>query len=183
MSKSSVFRSKVLAVSLVAAFVLLTVPVREFAASAPKAGGSGGNGALSGYIYGEDMRTPVRNAVVKLRSLDSQIEYESEPTDLDGMYKIPGIEEGRYVMGVVSFQGDYNFHYSILIKSDALAKLSVAMKPGAAPVRLEEGTGSTAKKGLGQFFKSPAGILTLITIAEVTVFALVLSEGEASPIR
>ncbi|TFG38860.1 MAG: hypothetical protein E4H48_09915, partial [Syntrophobacterales bacterium] len=80
MNKSPVFRSKVLAVSLAAAFVLLTVPVRDFAAGAPKASGSGGNGALSGYIYGEDMRTPVRNAVVKLRSLDSQIEYESEPT-------------------------------------------------------------------------------------------------------
>ena len=178
MNKSPVFRSKVLAVSLAAAFVLLTVPVREFAAGAAKA-----NGALSGYIYGEDMRTPVRNAVVKLRSLDSQMEYESEPTDLEGMYKIPAIEEGRYVMGVVSVQGDYNFHYSILIKSDALAKLSVAMKPGAAPVRIEEGTGGAAKKGLGSFFKSPAGILTLITVVEVTLFDVALSEGEASPIR
>jgi len=180
MNKTPVFRSKVLAVGLAAAFVLLTVPVREFAAGAPKASGSG---ALSGYIYGEDMRTPVRNAVVKLRSLDSQKEYESEPTDLEGMYKIPEVEEGRYVMGVVSVQGDYNFHYSILIKSDALAKLSVAMKPGAAPVRIEEGTGGTAKKGLGAFFKSPAGILTLITVVEVTLFAVALSEGEASPIR
>lgn len=96
MNKTPVFRSKVLAVGLAAAFVLLTVPVREFAAGAPKASGSG---ALSGYIYGEDMRTPVRNAVVKLRSLDSQKEYESEPTDLEGMYKIPEVEEGRYVMG------------------------------------------------------------------------------------
>ncbi|MCJ7484686.1 MAG: hypothetical protein MUQ25_00770 [Candidatus Aminicenantes bacterium] len=178
MSKSNFFHSKPLALFLAAAFVLLTLPVRDFAAGATKP-----NGALSGYIYGEDMRTPVRNAVVKLRSLDSQIEYESEPTDLEGMYKIPEIEEGRYVMGVMSVQGDYNFHYSILIKSDALAKLSVSMKPGAAPVRIEEGTGGTAKKGIGEFFKSPAGILTLITVAEITLFAVALSEGETSPIR
>ncbi len=178
MRKSPIFRSKFLVVFLAAAFILLTVPVRDFAAGAPKA-----NGALSGYIYGEDMRTPVRNAVVKLRNVASQKEYESEPTDLEGMYRIPGIEEGRYVMGVMSVQGDYNFHYSILIKSDALAKLSVAMKPGAAPVRIEEGSTGKEKKGIVEFFKSPAGILTLITVAEVTLFAIVLSEGEASPIR
>ena len=49
----------------------------------------------------------------------------SEPTDPEGMYRIPGIEEGRYVMGVQAPSGAYNFPYSILIKSDALAKLSV----------------------------------------------------------
>lgn len=178
MNKSPVFRSKVLVMFLAAAFVLLTVPVRDFALGAPKA-----TGALAGHIFNEDMRTPVRNAVVKLRNVVSQLEYESEPTDLEGMYRIPGIEEGRYVMGVMSVQGDYNFHYSILIKSDALAKLSVAMKPGAPPVRIEEGSTGKAKKGLGAFFKSPAGILTLITVVEVTLFAIVLSEGEASPIR
>jgi len=178
MRNSPVFRSKVLVVFLAASFILLTLPVRDFAAGAPKA-----NGALSGYIYNEDMRTPVRNAVVKLRNVASQKEYESEPTDLEGMYRIPGIEEGRYVMGVMSVQGDYNFHYSILIKSDALAKLSVSMKPGAPPVRIEQGSTGKEKKGIGDFFKSPAGILTLITAVEVTLFAIVLSEGETSPIR
>ena len=178
MRNSPVFRSKVLVVFLAASFILLTLPVRDFAAGAPKA-----NGALSGYIYNEDMRTPVRNAVVKLRNVASQKEYESEPTDLEGMYRIPGIEEGRYVMGVMSVHGDYNFHYSILIKSDALAKLSVAMKPGAAPVRIEEGSTGNEKKGIGDFFKSPAGILTILTVLEVTLFAIALSEGEASPVR
>jgi len=178
MSRSKFFHSKPLAIFLTAAFVLLTLPVRDFAAGAPKA-----NGALSGYIYGEDMKTPVRNAVVKLRNVASQKEYESEPTDLEGMYRIPGIEEGRYVMGVMSVQGDYNFHYSILIKSDALAKLSVSMKPGGVPARIEEGTDSAKKKGIIEFFKSPAGILTLITVVEATLFAIVLSEGETSPIR
>ncbi len=178
MNRSYLFHSKPLALFLAAAFVLLTLPVRDFAAGAPKA-----TGALAGHIFNEDMRTPVRNAVVMLRNVDNQKEYESEPTDLEGMYRIPGIEEGRYVMGVKSVQGDYNFHYSILIKSDALAKLSVAMKLGASPVRIEEGAGGKAKSGLGEFFKSPAGILTLITVAEVTLFAIALSEGETSPIR
>jgi len=178
MNKSPVFRSKVLVMFLAAAFVLLTLPVRDFALGAPKA-----TGALSGHIFNEDMKTPVRNAVVKLRNVVNQLEYESGPTDLEGMYTIPAIEEGRYVMGVMSVQGDYNFHYSILIKPDALAKLSVAMKPGAPPVRIEQGSTGKEKKGIGDFFKSPAGILTLITAVEVTLFAIVLSEGESSPIR
>ena len=117
---------KVLAVFLVGAFVLLLLPVWEFAAVAPK-----GNGALAGHIYNEDMRTPVRNAVVKLRNVTTLKEYVSDPTDTEGMYTIPAIEEGRYVMGVQAPTGSYNFHYSIMIKSDALAKLSVAMKPGS----------------------------------------------------
>ena len=178
MSKSSLFHSKPLALFLAAAFVLLTLPIRDFAAGAPKS-----NGALAGHIYDEDMRTPVRNAVVKLRNVATQKEYESEPTDLEGMYMIPAIEEGRYVMGVQVASGSYNFHYSLMIKSNALAKLSVAMKPNSAPVRIEEGTSTTEKKGIVEFFKSPAGILTLITVAEATLFAIALSEGEASPIR
>jgi hypothetical protein len=169
---------KTLAVFMVCALVLLSAPVAQIAAAAPK-----GNGALVGHIYNEDMRTPVRNAVVKLRNLATLQEYESDPTDPEGMYRIPGIEEGRYVMGVLGPSGSYNFHYSIMIKADALAKLSVAMKPGSEPVMLQQGTSDYGKKAtIVDFFKSPAGILTIITAVEVTLFAIALSEGEASPV-
>jgi len=169
---------KTLAVILVGAIVMLTVPVAQIAAAAPK-----GNGALVGHIFGEDMRTPVSNAVIKLRNVTTQQEYESDPTDPEGMYRIPGIEEGRYVMGVLGPSGAYNFHYSIMIKADALAKLSLAMKPGGEPVMLQQGSSDYGKKAsILDFFKSPAGILTIITAVEVTLFAVALSEGEASPI-
>ena len=179
MSRLTVFRSRPLALFLAGAFILLLIPVPEFAQNGPK-----GSGALAGHIYNEDMRTPVRNAIVKLRNVSTQQEYESEPTDPEGLYRIAGIEEGRYVMGVVSIQGDYNFQYSILIKPDALAKLSVAMKPGGVPARIEVGSSTgEKKKTIVDFFKSPAGILALITVAEATLFAIALSEGETSPIR
>jgi hypothetical protein len=180
MRNSRLLHSKFLALFLAGAFILLTAPVREFAQGLPA-----GTGALAGHIYNDDMRTPVRNAIVKLRNVATQKEYESEPTDPEGMYRIPGVEQGRYVMGVVSVQGDYNFQYSILIKPNALAKLSVAMKPGGVPARIEasSGSGTEKKKTIVDFFKSPAGILTLIAVAETTLFALALSEGEASPIR
>jgi hypothetical protein len=162
---------KLLVISLMLAFVLLTLPVRELAAGAP------GTGALVGHIYNEDMRTPVRNAVVMLRNMATQKEYESDPTDPEGLYRIPGIEEGRYVMGVKDPSGTYNFHCSILIKSDVLAKLSVAMKPGDAPVTLQQDNKIS-------FFKSPAGIVIVLAAVEATLFALVLAEtAEPSPIR
>jgi hypothetical protein len=168
---------RVFSVFLVGAFLLLIVPMPRMAAGAPKA-----NGVLVGHIYNEDMKTPVSNAVVKLRNLATQKEYSSEPTDQDGMYKIPAVEEGRYVMGVLGPSGSYNFHYSIMIKSDALAKLSLAMKPGNAPVMLQQGSSSKKKSTLVDFFKSPAGILTLVGAAEGVLFAVALAEGEASPI-
>jgi hypothetical protein len=110
--------------------------------------------------------------VVVLRNVATQKEYQSEPTDPDGLYRIPGIEEGRYVMGVKAASGSYNFHYSLLIKSDALAKLSVAMKPGGDPVMLQQGYDANKKKSIGDFFKSPAGIVTILA-AVGTLFALV----------
>jgi hypothetical protein len=169
---------RVLSVFLVGAFLLLMFPMPRPAAAAPK-----GNGGLVGHIYNEDMKTPVTNAVVKLRNLANQKEYSSEPTDQDGMYKIPAVEEGRYVMGVLGPSGSYNFHYSIMIKSDALAKLSLAMKPGSAPVMLQQGSSIKKKSTIIDFFKSPAGILTLVGAAEGVLFAVALAEeGETSPI-
>ena len=169
---------KILAIVLAGTFILLTIPVREFVSAAPK-----GNGSLVGHIFNEDMRTPVPNAIVKLRNVATQKEYESEPTGSEGTYVIPAIEEGRYVMGVLGPGGSYNFHYSILIKADAMAKLSLAMKPGGAPVMLQQGFDAKKKKTtIVDFFKSPAGILTIITAVEITLFAVALSEGEASPI-
>jgi hypothetical protein len=69
-----------------------------------------------------------------------------------------------------------------MIKADALAKLSVAMKPGGEPVMLQQGSAYNKKATIVDFFKSPAGILTIISAVEVTLFAVALSEGEASPI-
>jgi hypothetical protein len=85
-------------------------------------------------------------------------------------------------MGVQGPSGSYNFHYSIMIKSDALAKLTVAMKSSGVPVRLEQGSGDAKNRSVGAFFKSAAGILTIVTAVEFTLWAIVLKEDEATPI-
>jgi len=169
----NVFRSRFLAVGVLAAFVLLVTPVAEFAqakAAAPAAGGS-----LVGFIYDKDMKTPVPNAVVKLRNLAKATEYESTPTDAGGMYRIVGIEEGRYVMGVTAAKRDFNFDYALVLKGNEMAKLSVALQEGGKT------TGDDAKAK--SFFTSPMGIVTLVIVAGAVLYGLLKGKEEASPIR
>jgi hypothetical protein len=170
---NSVFRSRTLVSCVLAAFVLLVTPVAEFAqakAALPAAGGS-----LVGFIYDKDMKTPVPNAVVKLRNLEKATEYESTPTDASGMYKITGIAEGRYILGVTAAKHDFNFDYALVLKGNEMAKLSVALQEGG------QTTGVDAKKK--SFFTSPAGIVTLVIVAGAVLFVVFSKNKEESPIR
>ena len=174
MLKNGIFRSRGLTVVLLAAFVLLVAPVREFA-QAPLKGG-----ALTGNVYGADMKTPVVNATVKIRNLNTQKEYSS-PTDKAGMYTITGIEEGWYTLGVSSVLGDYNLNYGVYIKAGEKAKLNLSMK--GAGVLEGKGLGSSAPKG---FFATPAGILVIVAAVgggAVAIYEITKKKPEASPVH
>ena len=174
MLKIGIFRSRVLAVSLLAAFLLLVTPVGSFA-QAPLKGG-----ILTGQLFGADMKTPVVNATVKIRNLNTQKEFSS-PTDKTGMFRISGIEEGWYTLGVSSILGDYNLNYGVYIKNGETAKLNLAMK--GAGVLEGKGLGSGAPKS---FFATPAGILVIVAAAGGSGFAiyeLTKKKTEASQIR
>lgn len=177
MERKNLLFSKILASFLTAAIIVLAVPVRYFAQVPALA-----DGALMGYIYDQDERTPVRNVVVKLRNIVSEKEYESEPTNPLGQYNITAIEEGRYLMGVQTPDGAYNFQYSLYLKGSETARLSVALNPKGFSPPQQTGGAAGDDKPQG-FFKSPMGLLTLIVVAEAVLFAIVLIEKEASPIR
>jgi len=168
----SIFRSRILVGGLIAAVLSLFMPVAEFAQAKVSAPAS--NGSLVGFIYSKDMKTPVPNAVVKLRNLAKAKDYESQPTDANGMYKISGIEEGRYILGVTAGKGDFNFDYALVLKGNELAKLSVALKEGG------QTTGPDAKKK--SFFPSAAGLVVIVIAVGSLVWAL-LAKEEESPIR
>jgi hypothetical protein len=149
-------------------------PARDFA-QAPLRGGT-----LTGQVFGADMKTPVVNATVKLRNLNTQKEYSS-PTDKVGMFTITGIDEGWYTLGVSSILGDYNLNYGVYIKAGEKAKLNLAMK--GAGVLEGKGLGSTAPKA---FFGTPAGILVIVAAVGVGgfgVYSLTKSKKEASPVN
>jgi hypothetical protein len=165
------FRSRGFAVVALAAFVLLVSPVREVALAQAAAG------SLVGFVYDKDMKTPVANAVVKLRSLQDQKEYTSTPSDPSGMYKVAELPPGRYIVGVSAKTGDYNFNYYLNIKGSELAKLSVALVPGAQEGQAQGGGKSKS------FFTSPVGIMLMLAAAGIVLYAVFGPEEEASPIR
>ena len=115
-------------------------------------------GTLQGTVYSEGMRSRVANAVVKLRNLNTQKEYESQPTDAKGNYKILMIDEGWYTLGVTTAVGDFNLNYGVYIKAGETAKLSVEMQPGG----MLEGKGGNGNGGKKGFFAKPEGVLVLV---------------------
>lgn len=177
MFSNNAFRSRVLAGGLIAAFVLLILPVPGAAQAQTSVMRQG---TLHGTVYSEGMRSRVTNAIVKIRNLNNQKEYSSPPTDAKGEYKIIGIEEGWYTLGVSSPSGEFNLNYGVYIKAGETAKLSVEMLPGGT---LE---GKGAGGGGRSFFATPGGILLIVAMAGGAgfgVYELTKKETEASPIR
>ncbi len=168
MSLKSIGKSKGLALGAVAAFVLMVVPVWALPAAE--------SGALSGFVFATDMKSPVGGAVVKIRNLADKNELVSQPTDANGMFTITGIPEGRYILGITSGENDFNFDYSVHVKAGELGKLSVALAPGATGQEPE--AAPTKKPG---FFNSVAGRALLVTVVGVGVYFLFFNE--TSPIR
>ncbi len=178
MFKIAAFRSRILAYGLVAAFVLLLMPPLSSAQTQPTSYAR--QGTLEGTVYSEGMKSRVANAIVKIRNLNNQKEYASLMTDAKGGYKILGIEEGWYTLGVTTSAGDFNLNYGVYIKAGETAKLSVEMLPGGM---LEgKGASSGGKKG---FFSKPAGILTIVVLGAGVGFGIyeLTKEKETSPIR
>lgn len=128
MFKTNAFRSRILAGGLILAFLILMTPLPSSAQVQTPS--TAGQGTLQGVVYSEGMKSKVPNAVVKIRNLNNQKEYSSMPTDAKGGYKVLGIEEGWYTLGVSVATGDFNLNYGVYIKAGETAKLSVEMLPG-----------------------------------------------------
>jgi hypothetical protein len=170
MLRKKIFRSKLLALELLAAFLLLVFPMAGLAQTPV--------GSMYGFVYGEDLKTPVEKAVVKVRNIKSGKEYESAPTDKNGLYKITDIEEGRYVLGVSTSEGDFNFDFIIYIKANESAKLSVALKRGYESVVAQKAEKAAKKKS---FFLSPEGILVLLAGGAAAIAGTIVAVRGGTP--
>lgn len=180
MSVVSLRQSRGLICGALAAFVLFVMPAGLPAKASP-AGASmaAESGALSGFVYGKDVRTPVAGAVVKIRNIADMKELASAPTDANGMYAIANIPEGRYLVGVSSAEKDFNLDYALYLKAGELGKLSVSLTAGAGGGQ-EAGEAATKKKG---FFNSVAGRVLVVAAVGVGLYFLIAGHEEASPIR
>jgi len=173
MIKNHIFQSKFLVLGLLGAFALLILPKDGLAQA--------GSGSMIGFVFGNDSRTPVANAVVKLRNVQNGREYQSGPTDQTGLYSLKNLPEGRYILGVSSTKGDFNFDYELQIKANEIAKLAVALKPGAASLNAQDEDQNKRKKKA--FFLTPLGIAVLIAAGGVLIYGSVklFESGEKSP--
>lgn len=171
------FRSRIFVAGLAAAFVLLILPFPSAAQEPAKSYAR--QGTLQGIVYSEGLRSKVANAVVKIRNLNNQKEYSSQPTDPKGAYKILMIEEGWYTLGVTTPAGDFNLSYGVYIKAGETAKLSVEMLPGG----MLEGKGGNG--GGKSFFAKPGGILLIVAAAGAIGYGVyaMTKEDEVSPVR
>ena len=88
-------------------------------------------GNILGFLYGEDGTTPVSGAVVKARNISTGNVYESSASDLNGVFKIQGIESGIYVYGVQTEAGEFNSDGMIGVKvgDNTTAKMAIAITP------------------------------------------------------
>jgi hypothetical protein len=181
--RAGIFRAKWLALGIAGAFFLLTLPLELWAQQGAQVVPGPGSGALVGFIYGADMKTPVSRAVVRIRNLQDGREYASEPTDENGLYKLQGIKEGRYILGISTPAGDYNFEYEIFIKAGEVGKLSLALKPGNASTLGQEEEEKEKKK---PFFLTPVGIAIVIVASGLAIYGtykLLEELGVISPVK
>ncbi len=162
-------KSKWIVCSVLAAFAAMVMPVALPAADP---------GALAGFVFAKDAKSPVAGAVVKLRNIADMKEMASAPTDADGTYSITGVPEGRYLVGVTSSQEDFNLDYALYVKAGELGKLSIALAPAAGGGQ-EEPQATAKKKG---FFSTVGGRVLIVAAVGVGLYFLVV-ESESSPIR
>lgn len=165
MLRQRIFHSRWLIFCLCGAFAFLLLPLDLIAwqQAQPPATGS-----LIGFIYAEDMKTPVEKAVVRLRNLNDGEEYASSPTDATGVYRLTGIKEGSYILGVSTPAGDFNFEYILMVKANEVGKLSLALKPGAASRLAQEEEKEKEKKK--PFFLTPIGIAILVAGSALAIY-------------
>jgi hypothetical protein len=172
MLKHKSFRSRLLVSGMAAAFLAIIIPIEGLSQT-------GGTGALTGTIYWDDAKTPVENAVVKMRNIQAGKEIQSPPSDKNGLYLVKGIPEGRYLIGVSTSRGNFNFNFEVFIKANETAKLNLALKTTESLVVLEKAGG----KG---FFAKPAGIALAVGSAALLSFGayeLFKGEEEKSPTK
>lgn len=171
-------RSKTVSLLLIFSFILFYSPHLLKAEAV-------GKGNLIGFVYEKNGTTSLEGAIVKLKNVSTSRIYESSKTDKLGAFKIAGIDEGLYVVGISSKKGDFNLKDLIGIKANETAKVSFALKP-QLKVQKEKKAKIRKTKNLVSFFKTPVGLAVIVAASVAIVYgavSLIEAEPEASPFK
>ncbi|UCH92675.1 MAG: carboxypeptidase regulatory-like domain-containing protein [Candidatus Aminicenantes bacterium] len=81
-----------------------------------------------GFVYGKDGKTPVRDAVVLIRGVDTGKVYRSEPTGEFGTYRLLDIEAGTYVVGLKIKEKSYNVNKYVKVDAGKTSFVSLFLQ-------------------------------------------------------
>jgi len=197
-----IVKSKFVAIGLIFSIFLLYSPYLLV-------GQETGRGNFIGFIYGPDKTTPLEGATIKIRNISTVAVYESEKSDNLGIVKLEGVDEGLYVVGIITKEGDFNFGSWLGVKADETSKISFALEPMAQEEETvkkdkkcprgdsyvpevegecDEGYKWNAdtkrceckKKRLAAFFLSPVGIALLVAASAGAVAVIATPKAEAA---
>lgn len=171
MLREKIFRSKVLSLIVIGAFIILLSPVEGLSQETKRPG------TISGTILKEDTKTPIEGAIVKIRNVETEKEYQSAPTNNKGEYKIENVEEGRYTLGITTKEGDFNFQTTILVKADETAILALALAPAVIAGLAGTATAAAVGGGILAFFSTTAGIAVLVATGSALTLGTLAAAG------
>lgn len=160
---------KNISMMVVSAFLITLLPIMAPAQEAKV-------GKLNGFVYAEDGKKPLENAVVLIRETTTERTYQSGKSDKKGTYKIENIIPGTYAIGIQHDGKDYNV--DVLIKIEPKKQMACLTLPKAT----EQPGYQLRCKSPKCFFLTPCGwALIAGATAGVTYGIIKIVEKETSP--
>ncbi|HLP57922.1 MAG TPA: carboxypeptidase-like regulatory domain-containing protein, partial [Candidatus Deferrimicrobium sp.] len=108
---------------------------------APGSAGPDAGGNLIGFVYGEDGKSPVQDAVVLLKGMATDKIYQSEPTTKTGDYRIFNIESGAYILGLKINEKTFNVDGYVKVSAEKTEIVSFLLEPPGPGGALLNGQG------------------------------------------
>ncbi len=184
-------RLKSVSLILIFSFILFNSPYL-LTGQTEQTGQTKGKGDLVGRVHGKDGTTAVEGAIIKIKNIVTGRVYESSKTDKMGTFKIEGLEEGMYAVGIVTKEGNFNVESLLGIKANKATSVTFALKPylkgapkkAGAKVRFIEKVKEVSK--IAKFFASPIGVAIIVASSAAVVYGivkLVEKEPEVSPYK
>ena len=149
---------------------------------------------IDGRVYGGDGKTPIRGAVLEVRSLDGGKSWRSTPTDRGGRFELRGLDYGWAEVVITTGKGEFvgdqainlppgskvGVSFSLLDTSDRPESWWAERKaelPQDLASKDVSGMAAASQKLTGvEYWKSPAGLAILIG-GGVLVLGLIAAGG------
>jgi len=133
-------------------------------------------GKLNGFVYADDGKKPLGDAIVLLRETTTERTYQSEKTKKNGAYKIENLLPGTYAVGIQWKDKPYNVDALVKIEPKKQMACFTLPKPEDQPGYLVRCSSPKC------FFITPCGwaLIGAVT-AGITYGTIKIIEKETSP--